>query len=181
MRVAVALATFAAAAALACVVAYWGWQLIAPAPIHIAPAEPANPAATIIAANIFRGRSEPKASSVEASALLPNDTRLIGIVAERSGRGYALFRGTSGPRLVAAGEEILAGVTLVSIDTSEVTQTSRVNGVSKFITSARSYCERVSASLRKYAPAEATTIMTRMTKIHTSNWTCSVSNAAPAV
>jgi hypothetical protein len=121
MRIPAALATFAAAAALACVVAYWGWQIVAPAPVHIAPVEPANPAATIIAANVFGGRSDAKASNAAAGALLGNDTRLIGIVAERSGRGYALFRGMAGPRLVAAGDEIAAGVTLVSIDTSEVT------------------------------------------------------------
>jgi hypothetical protein len=46
---------------------------------------------------------------------LPGDARLLGVFAEANGRGYALFRMPSGPRLVAAGAEIASGATLVDV------------------------------------------------------------------
>ncbi len=121
MRVVSAVATLVAAAALACVLAYWAWRVLGPSPVHIAPREPTNPAATILAANLF-GNGSPSGPSIAASGpVLGNDTRLLGIIAEQGKAGYALFRGASGPKLVARGQEIASGVTLVSIDTGAVT------------------------------------------------------------
>jgi len=122
MRFISALATFVAAAALAGVVAYWGWHALGPSVTHVAAAETADPAATIVAANLFRSGAQAGAAPLASSGpILGNDTRLLGIIAEDGRHGYALFRGPAGARLVAQGQEIAAGVVLASIDASAVT------------------------------------------------------------
>jgi hypothetical protein len=122
MRLLSALATFVAAAALAGVVAYWGWQALGPSVVHLGAPEPANPAATIVAANLFGTDAQSGAAPLASSSpILGNDTRLIGIIAEQGRHGYALFRGPAGARLVAQGQEIAPGVSVVSIDASAVT------------------------------------------------------------
>jgi hypothetical protein len=122
MRVVAALATLAAGIALACVMAYWGWQLFGPPAVRLASSGPPNPAATLIAADLFGGNPEQRASPVASrDAMLGSDARLIGIIAEEGQRGYALFRLASGPKLVAQGQDIVAGVTLVSVDATAVT------------------------------------------------------------
>jgi hypothetical protein len=122
MRILAGLATFIAGTALACVIAYWGWQLFGPAVARIPTSGPANPAATLIAANLFSGSGGPSSTSVAAGdAVLGGDTRLLGIIAEQDQRGYALFRLPSGPKLVAQGQEIASGATLVSVQPDAVT------------------------------------------------------------
>ena len=71
MKSTAALATFIAGSALACVLAYWGWQLFGPVAVHIPPAGAANPAAALIAANLFGGATAPS-----VSAVIPGDAVL---------------------------------------------------------------------------------------------------------
>jgi hypothetical protein len=101
------------------VAAYWGWQLLGPATVRIPSNGPANPAATIIAANLFGrdGASTPNA----ADPVLGADTKLLGIISEAGERGYALFRLPTGAKLVTQGGEIARGATLVSIQDDGVT------------------------------------------------------------
>ena len=120
MKAAAAVATLIAAAALALVVAYWGWQIFGPAPLRIAPGGPANPAATLIAADLFGAANRSEVTVTSSDSVLTGDTRLLGIIAEH-GRGYALFRLPSGARLVAQGQEISKGATLVSVQPDAVT------------------------------------------------------------
>jgi hypothetical protein len=115
MKILSALATLVAGGALALVIAYWGWEFLGPAPVHIPAPPPADPAATIIAANLF-GAGGPTSTVAPGDAVLGGDTRLLGIIAEPRQRGYALFRLPSGPRLVAQGQEITSGATLVSVE-----------------------------------------------------------------
>lgn len=122
MRFAVSLATLAAGAALALVIAYWGWQLLGPSAVHIAPAAPLDPAATIVAANLFgQGDQQRPPQRVTRDAVLAGDTKLLGIIAESGDRGYALFRTATGAKLVAQGSEIASGITLVSVQRDGVT------------------------------------------------------------
>jgi hypothetical protein len=118
MRWVAALSTWIAGAALACVVAYFGWRVFGPAATHLAVAGPASPAATLIAANLFGGSAAPTATQ---GAVLGNDARLLGIIAEPGQHGYALFRLASGPKLVEQGKEIVSGVTLVAVHADAVT------------------------------------------------------------
>jgi hypothetical protein len=113
-RAAAFFATLLAAALLAIVVAYWVWQWFGPARVHVAPAAPANPAAALIASSLFNSGALP-ATAPESAPALSGDARLLGVFAEAGDRGYALFRLPSGPRLVAAGQEIAPGATLAAV------------------------------------------------------------------
>jgi hypothetical protein len=121
MRIIAALATLVAGTALACVVAYWGWQLFGPPTARIGATGPANPAAALIAANLFGSTGAPSTPTDAGEAMLGGDTRLLGIIAEEGGGGYALFRSATGSKLVTPGEEIASGVTLVSVQNDAVT------------------------------------------------------------
>lgn len=122
MRILAALATFAAAAVLACVVAYWGWHLAGPAVVQIPSTGAPDPAAALIAANLFGGSGATSAAPIApGDAVLGGDTRLLGIIAEDGQHGYALFRLPSGAKLVAQGQEIASGATLVSVQPDAVT------------------------------------------------------------
>ena len=80
-------ALLAAAALLAFVVAYWGTQALAPAPVHIAPAAPSDPVATILASGLMRAPgAPPSAAPAKEETTLSGDTRLLGVFAERDGR-----------------------------------------------------------------------------------------------
>ena len=120
MRVLAPLATFVAGCALALVVAFWGWRILGPAPVHIATRPPRDPVATIMAADLFGGAA-PAAQPEAAPATLPGDARLLGVIATPSQQGYALFRLPSGAKLVAPGQEIVSGVTLTAIEPFSVT------------------------------------------------------------
>ncbi len=120
MRAASLVATLAAAAALALVIAYWGWQLFGPAPARIVAAAPSDPARAIVDAHLF-GRGGAAGAGPAIDAAMPADARLLGIIASRDAQGYALFRLASGPRLVAQGQEIVGGVRLVAIAPESVT------------------------------------------------------------
>ena len=122
MKIVAWLATFAATCALAGVLAWWVWQLVGPSPMHIPVAAPADPAATIIASGLFGGAApQVQGAGAASGATLGAGTRLLGIVAEPRQRGFALFRLPSGPKVVAAGEEISPGVRVTGVDRDAVT------------------------------------------------------------
>ena len=115
-RIAAALATVLALGLLALVIAHWGWQWFGPARVHLPPPTPADPAAALLASGLFAGGAPPAAGAAEpAPEVLGGDVRLLGVFAEARGRGYALFRMATGPKLVAAGKEIAPGAMLVAV------------------------------------------------------------------
>jgi hypothetical protein len=120
-RVAPLAATLAAACALALVIAYWGWELFGPSPVHVVAPPPADPAAAIVAAHVFGRVDGASRDAGPAAANLPGDTRLLGIIASANERGYALFRLPSGPRVVAEGQDVTNGVRLVAIAPDAIT------------------------------------------------------------
>ena len=61
-------------------------------------------------------------------------------------------------------------------DTIDVSHTSTVSGVSKFMVVALPYLARMTALLMRYEQPLATTIMTRIMKIQTSSCTCTISS-----
>ena len=115
-------ALIAGAALFAFVVGYWGTRALAPAPVHIPPAAPSDPVATILASGLMRAPgAPPPVEAKKQESTLTGDTRLLGVFAERDGGGYALFRLASGPRLVAKGQEIAQGATLVAVRPDGIT------------------------------------------------------------
>ena len=120
MRLLAHLATLAAGFVLALVVAYWAWQIVAPAPLHVPARAPSDPVTTIVAADLFGGHA-PATDTGAIETTLPADTRLLGVIAEPAQQGYALFKLPSGFRLVAQGQAIIPGVTLASVEPFGVT------------------------------------------------------------
>jgi len=120
MRLFAHLATLAAGFVLALVVAYWGWQIVAPAPLRVPARAPTDPVTAIVAADLFGGHA-PAIDTGAVETTLPADTRLLGVIAEPAQQGYALFKLPSGFRLVAQGQTIVPGVTLASVEPFGVT------------------------------------------------------------
>ena len=116
------LATLASAALLAVVLAYWGWRFFGPARVHIPPATPSDPLAVLLASGLLSADSAPVAPGAIDSApqVLGSDVRLLGVFAEANGRGYALFKLPSGPKLVAVGQEITPGAMLKSVQSDAI-------------------------------------------------------------
>lgn len=114
----------AALASLATVLAFWGWKIGAPASPALPFVAPTDPAATLLASGLWSapgaGPVTPAARAAEPG-ILSGDTRLLGVFAERGGRGYALFRLPAGPRLVRAGEDIAPGASLVAVRPDGIT------------------------------------------------------------
>jgi len=122
VRFTAGLATVAAALLLAIVAAYWTWQAAGPRPVHIVPVAPSDPAAAILASGLMAGpATQPSTAPVAEETTLSGDTKLIGIFAEANGGGWALFRLASGPKLVAAGQDIAQGASLVEVRRDGIT------------------------------------------------------------
>jgi hypothetical protein len=118
-RATAVLAALVAGAALAWVIAHWTWTLVAPSPPRIAPAPPDDAAGAIVAAQLFgaAGRDTSAAAPVDTIG----DVRLLGVIVQRDGGGYAVFRLPSGPRVVAAGQDVAPGLRLAAIRNDGVT------------------------------------------------------------
>lgn len=114
------LAGLAAFAVLALVLAQWAWQWFGPSPVSIPVTSPAGDFGRRIADAHLFGSAAPAPSTAVAPAT--GDLRLLGVIAERDGHGYALFRsGSRGPLLVVAGQEVGAGVRLDAVRANSVT------------------------------------------------------------
>jgi type II secretory pathway component PulC len=117
-------ALLVALALLAMVLAHWGWRWFGPAALTL-PAERSDgdPVRRIAEAHLFGPATA--APATEPSFAL-GDLRLLGVFAERDGRGYALFRaGSRGPLFVAAGGEVAPGTRLEAVESEGVTLTQR--------------------------------------------------------
>jgi hypothetical protein len=116
------LATLAAGALLALLIAQWAWRWFAPTTSPVAaPGATSADAAAIVAAAPF-GRARPGLSAPGAASLPPaggsaaGDMRLLGTFAGSAGDGYALLRlSDRGAVLVKTGQDITGGVTLEAV------------------------------------------------------------------
>lgn len=122
-RVAATIALLVALAAGATVVATIGWRAFGPAALTATPAAPAEPLPAILASGLWSGAAPAPAANggVDAVPRVAGDIRLLGVFAERGGAGYALFRMADGPRLVARGQDVIAGVRLTAVRPDGVT------------------------------------------------------------
>jgi Type II secretion system protein C len=112
-----------ALALLALTLAHWGWRWFGPAPATIAtPAPDTDYARRLVDAHLFGTAAAPAAPGVPATSANLGELRLLGIIVQRSGGGYALFRSPSrGPLLVAVGQEVIGGLKLEAIRPNGVT------------------------------------------------------------
>jgi hypothetical protein len=102
------------------VLAYWGWRWFGPTPVALPPERFEGDTVRRIAdAHLFG--AAPASTSADAS-LSTGDLKLLGVFAERDGRGYALFRaGSRGALFVAMGSEVAPGVRLDAVRPDGVT------------------------------------------------------------
>src|SRR4051812_40300812 len=122
IRFTASIATLAAVVLFAIVAAWWTWRAFGPRPVHIVPAAPSDPVATILASGLMATPGQPPATApAQEEATLSGDTKLIGLFSESNGHGYALFRLPSGPKLVAAGQDIAQGARLVEVRRDGIT------------------------------------------------------------
>ncbi len=118
-----AIALLMALALLALTVAHWAWQWFGPASVSIATTAPDNDDARQLAdAHLFGTAATAAAPPAVAAATSLGDLRLLGIIVERDGRGYALFRAPArGPLLIAVGQEVASGLKLEAIRPNGIT------------------------------------------------------------
>ena len=115
------LAVLLAASLLAIVVAWWGWRAFGPATVPFVPAAPQEPALMLLASGLFAAPATAPAAPDAPARAVGGDMRLLGVLAEEGGKGFALFRVPAGPKLVAAGNPIVDEVSLVSVQRDGVT------------------------------------------------------------
>lgn len=114
-----AFATAAAALLLVAALAYWGWYWASPPPaLRTVPAA-SDPVAVIVASGLMGGGGS--TNEAIAPATLAGDVRLLGTFAQADGKGYALFRMASGPRLVAVDGDIASGAVLAAVSRDGIT------------------------------------------------------------
>jgi hypothetical protein len=119
--IAAGLVLLLAAALLAGALAWWGWRWLGPTPIDFVPAGPPEPALTLTASGMFAAPAGSAAVAEAPARSLIGEMRLLGVLSEEGGKGFALFRLPTGPRLVAAGQGIADDLTLVSVQRDGVT------------------------------------------------------------
>jgi hypothetical protein len=124
-RMLILAATVAAFVLFAWVAAHWIWRWASPPTPRASVPAPADPAATILASGLWAGGSDAPAAAATSA---PTDLRLIGVLAERDGKGVAVFRTRDGTRVVTAGSEIAPGVKLESVDAWSVRVTDASGG-----------------------------------------------------
>lgn len=123
-RIVAALALLVALALLALTLAHWGWTWFGPQPAVIALAAPETDLARRSAEARLFGASIGGPGVTAAAGTDLGELRLLGLFAERDGKGYALFRaGARGPLLVSAGQEIAPGVRVEAVRADGVSLT----------------------------------------------------------
>ena len=115
------LAVFLAGALLAVALAWTGWRWFGPKVVDFVPAGPQDAALALLASGLFAAPAgnHPTAELTQRAA--GGDMRLLGVLAEGGGKGFALFRLPGGPKLVEAGHAIVDDVTLASVQRDGVT------------------------------------------------------------
>jgi len=115
------LAWVLALGALALTLAHWGWKWFGPGPVTIPVTIPDNDVVRRVAEAKLFGVAPPLTAAGASVSPNTGDMRLLGIFALRDGGGYALFRTSRGPLIVASGKEIASGVELDAVRADGVT------------------------------------------------------------
>lgn len=104
-----------------------GWRVLGPATVPTAPAAAAEPLPTILASGLWSGAQDAGPAPADAGPRLTTEVRLLGVVAERNGAGYALFRLPDGPRFIGRGQDVTDGLRLTAVRPDGVTLRERGN------------------------------------------------------
>ncbi|MCL2297702.1 MAG: hypothetical protein FWC38_06530 [Proteobacteria bacterium] len=118
-RFANGLAVVLGAVSLAVAVAWWAWYALGPKPVHITPAPIESPTAVLRAAPLF-GSAPMAPTGKSGDAALEGELRLLGLIAENEGQGYAVFRFGQGVYIAQAGDEVAGRATLIRIEPNAI-------------------------------------------------------------
>lgn len=110
------IASLLATVLLIAVIVYWGWYFFGPKPLHISPAVPENPAVVLRATSLFGATSGQVVEAEKLPVTLNGNIRLLGLIAQNDGQGYAVFRSDSEVFVGKAGDDIGGGMTLLRIE-----------------------------------------------------------------
>ncbi|HEY2862867.1 MAG TPA: hypothetical protein VGK37_04520 [Casimicrobiaceae bacterium] len=115
------IALLVAVAFLAMTLAHWGWIWFGPSPVFIPIPPPETDLARAAAGAHLFGDAGVRSGAAAPSGDL-GGLRLLGVFAQRDGKGYALLRmGTRGAVLVAAGQELARGLRVESVRPDGIT------------------------------------------------------------
>jgi hypothetical protein len=112
------LAVVFGAVALAVAVAYWAWYAWGPKPVHIIPA--ATEIAVLRAIPLF-GSAPAVSPGKSENIVLDGELRLLGLIAENEGQGYAVFRVGQGVYIARVGDNVAGQATLTRIEPNAIT------------------------------------------------------------
>ncbi|MDR1529509.1 MAG: hypothetical protein LBS40_03790 [Burkholderiales bacterium] len=116
-----AIATLAATALLIVVAVHWGWYFFGPSPLYVVPPITEDPAATLRAATLFGATSHPTTNTETLPVTINGNLRLLGLVAQDDGHGYAVFRRGGDIFVARAGDDIGDGAMLLRVELNAMT------------------------------------------------------------
>ncbi|MDR0587639.1 MAG: hypothetical protein LBG61_01490 [Burkholderiales bacterium] len=104
---------------LASTLAYWFWQIVAPSPVAVVPEFSGDAVMTLRASSLFGEEGVGKKPDTAAATSF-FDWRLLGIISDQKGQGYAVFRAKNQVAVLNTGETA-NGVTLTRLAANEAT------------------------------------------------------------
>lgn len=104
--------------ALAVAVAWWVWYAVGPKSAHLAPPSIDSPSAVLRATPLFG--SATGAAEKPENVVLKGELKLLGLIAENEGRGYAVFRVGTGVYIARVGDEVAGQATLTRIEPNAI-------------------------------------------------------------
>ncbi|MDR0250497.1 MAG: hypothetical protein LBI35_04185 [Burkholderiales bacterium] len=113
------LAVVLGAIVLAVAIAWWAWYAFGPKPVHITPAPIESPTGVLHAAPLF-GSAPMAPAGKSGDIVLEGELRLLGLIAENEGQGYAVFRFGQGVYIAQAGDDVVGRATLVRIEPNAI-------------------------------------------------------------
>lgn len=112
------IAVFAAVVLLGAVIIYWGWFFFAPKTFYAAPTMPDDPARVLRATPLFGANATATIETAALPVTISGNVRLLGLIAEERGGGYAVFRAGDEVFIAQAGDDVGEGNELLSIESN---------------------------------------------------------------
>ncbi len=112
------IAIFTAIVFLGAVIIYWGWFFFAPKSFYVAPAAPSDPVMVLRATSLFGAGAATNTEVTALPATISGNVRLLGLIAQNDGDGYAVFRAGGNVFIARAGDDVGGENTLLSVEPS---------------------------------------------------------------
>ncbi|MDR2172755.1 MAG: hypothetical protein LBE32_00860 [Burkholderiales bacterium] len=114
------LAVVLATVTLVVAAVWWGWYAWGPKPVHIAPTPVESPVAVLRAAPLFGSAPITPTGKTEEVLVLDGELRLLGLISEDEGQGYAVFRIGQGVYIAQVGDDVAGQATLTRVEQNAI-------------------------------------------------------------